>query len=168
MDNPADESIVLGHGRVFSSGGKTGRPPAARICLRDGPAFFWASTLQLAWPFYAAIRVQRLMRTILVVIGLVFVLGGIHAVMTPKAWTWVGGNRWIASYEFSKESSLYFGGAAIGLGVVAVIAGFRYRKIVMRHSGLETHQFRPSRRPAETPGKSAPSKPSPLPGGPHS
>lgn len=30
VDNPADESIVPGHVRVFSSGGKTGRRPAAR------------------------------------------------------------------------------------------------------------------------------------------
>ena len=63
-------------------------------------------------------------------------LGGTSAVLAPKPWTMIGGgtkyNKTITVTEFSKESCVYFGWAAIGLGFAAIVIGLRYDKIVMQ------------------------------------
>lgn len=62
-------------------------------------------------------------------IGVILILGGIKSVLDPRAMlVSMGGNRYnqtVSYQKVSKESTSYLGYATIGLGVIAVIAGFK-------------------------------------------
>lgn len=83
------------------------------------------------------------MKIFIIIIGLIILLGGTNAVFSPKAWTAFSGgtkyNKTLTVTTFSKESSVWFGCAAIALGIAVVVTGLRYDKIVgsAPESGVE-------------------------------
>jgi len=70
------------------------------------------------------------MRGVYLIIGLILILGGANAVRDPEAWlTTYGGSRYQSgsrTYVMPKESCLYFGYGAIGLGFLAIFVGLKY------------------------------------------
>ena len=74
------------------------------------------------------------MKVIIIAIGLIIILGGASAVLAPRSWTTISGgtryNKTLTVTEFPKESSVYLGWGAIGLGLTALVVGLRYDKIV--------------------------------------
>ena len=71
------------------------------------------------------------MKATLIVIGFILILGGANAARSPKPWTvFSGGSKHNSSFshhKFSEKSSSYFGFAAIGLGVAAIVGGLAHK-----------------------------------------
>jgi hypothetical protein len=108
-------------------------PQVGKECKRAADVVFRAFEIrEAALALASAVpSVRQNMRGLYLIIGLMLILGGANAVRDPKAWlTTYGGSRYhpmaARPYLMSKESCLYFGYGAIGLGFAAIFVGLKY------------------------------------------
>jgi len=69
------------------------------------------------------------MKTMFLTVGVILILGGTKSVLDPRAsLVSMGGNRYnptVSYQEISKDNTSYLGYATIGLGIIAMIAGYK-------------------------------------------